>query len=138
LLIDSLVLDSIEIVEYSINYIYENKEYYLKELNENYYLSDNFYFMSVFSYLSNNKISWINKQKNINKKKFDLFVNFMTQVINEENKLNLFDCVLQSIEKDDIYLIQKLKVIISNENNPIIKEKMLNKFETVIKNSSNS
>mgnify|MGYP003470451424 CR=1 FL=1 len=65
-------------------------KYYLKELNENYYLSDNFYFMSVFSYLSNNKISWINKQKNINKKKFDLFVNFMTQVINEENKLNLF------------------------------------------------
>lgn len=138
LLRDSLELDSIEIVEFAINYINTNKEYYLKELNENPYLSNDFYFMSVFSYLSNNKIFWISKQKEINKKKFDLFINFMTQTINEENKLKLFDCVLQTIEKNDISLIEQLKLIISDEKNPILKERMINKFTTFNKNSSNS
>lgn len=138
LLRDSLELDSIEIVEFAINYINTNKEYYLKELNENPYLSNDFYFMSVFRYLSDNKIFWISKQKEINKKKFDLFINFMTQTINEENKLKLFDCVLQTIEKNDISLIEQLKLIISDEKNPILKERMINKFTTFNKNSSNS
>ena len=136
LLRDSLELDSIEIVEFAINYIYMNKEYYLKELNENSYLANDFYFMSVFRYLADNKIFWISKQKDINKKKFDLLINFMTQTINEENKLKLFDCVLQTIEKDDISLIEQLKVIISDEKNLILKERMLNKFTTFNTNLS--
>jgi len=137
LLRDSLELDSIEIVEFAINYIYMNKEYYLKELNENSYLGNDFYFMSIFRYLADNKIFWISKQKDINKKKFDLFTTFMTQTINEENKLKLFDCVLQTIEKDNISLIKQLKLIISDEKNPILKERILNKFTTFNINLTN-
>lgn len=131
LLRDSLMTNSVNIIEYAIEYINENKSFYLKELDDCNYLGSDFYFMSIFRYLSDSKPSWIAKQQDIKKKKLDLFIDFMQKTQNKESKLRLIDNAINIIEKDDIFLIEQLREIIYKQSNLVLKQEMISKLTAI-------
>jgi len=122
---DSLELNNVEIVEFSINFINKNKEHYIKELNNEQYAGNDFYYYSIFSYLAESKPLWVAKQAHIKQIKVNLFLDFLFKIDNKNNKLNLMRMIVSTIKKDDIYLIDKVRKVILKENDNLLKNKMI-------------
>jgi len=131
MILDLLSFNNVKVVEYSIDFIKKNEAYYLSKLNNYKYYGFSSYYQSIFGLLANNKPSWIAKQKEIKRKKFQLFIEFIFKIKHKENKLMMINYVLSFIGKEDIFLIEKLRKQIQMEKDKVLKNEMMEKLSEI-------
>ena len=128
LLADALTIKKVDMLEYAIQHIRQNKVYYLKKLNDSKSSFDNSYTALIFKNLADNKPQYYINEKELQDSKIDLLVEFMLKTNNKDSKLRLLDNILGTIGKNDFSLIEKLRTAIYREKDSSLKQEMLDRL----------
>ena len=125
LLRDSLLLNNNELIKIALKHIKDNRDYYLKELNEESYTKTEFYYNSIFSYLAQTRPS----KKYLMEEKISLFFDFLQNISNNENKIHLLSAIQTFLNKDSITQKTQLKKLIKKEKDIALRQEMLSKLK---------